>query len=104
MRQLRPDTDIQPRRFHKLVKFSLAAFLVIFLLEIWTVNRLATFGDKIQQIEDTRASLELENQYLKSQIAEQSSLPVVEKKAAELGFVPMENLAYLQTTSLAAAR
>jgi hypothetical protein len=83
-------------------------FLIIFILiipavvlEIWSVNRLATLGSKINTLEQTKAALTLENQVLENQIAQKSSLAEIEDSSKQLGFQKIKSVTYLGPDNLA---
>ena len=116
MRRLREEEDkrqnLLSRRLSKegnashvsrIIKLLFIVFLVILMLEIWVVNRLTTYGNKIQELKLTRASLELENQILENQIAQISSMLTTETKASLLGFESIKNIEYIKTPNLASA-
>lgn len=71
------------------------------LLEIWSVNRLATLGSKISTLEQTKASLTLDNQVLDNQIAEKSSLNQIEVASKQMGFQKIKSITYLGPDNLA---
>jgi hypothetical protein len=76
-------------------------FLVAATIEIWTVNRLSTYGEKISKIEQSKNDLVLENQILQNEIAKRSSLSEVEKYATTLGFEKISQVKFLQDEGLA---
>lgn len=71
------------------------------VLEIWSVNRLATLGSRINNLEQTKAALTLENQVLANQIAEKSSLSKIEVTSIQLGFQKIKSVVYLGPDNLA---
>jgi hypothetical protein len=77
--------------------------LIIFVvtIEIWVANRTSTFGEKINQLESTKYSLELENDYLKNQVAQKKSLNLNQKKSLNLGFGKSKNIEYIKSAPLA---
>lgn len=77
--------------------------LIIFVvtIEIWMANRLATFGEKINSLESTKYSLQLENDYIKNQIAQKKSLNLNQKKSWNLGFGKIKNIEYVKDNSIA---
>jgi hypothetical protein len=77
--------------------------LIIFVvtIEIWVANRTATFGEKINGLEATKYSLELENDYLKNQVAQKKSLNLNQKKSLNLGFGKTKNIEYIKTSPIA---
>jgi|WetSurMetagenome_2_1015567.scaffolds.fasta_scaffold1604888_1 hypothetical protein len=83
----------------KVLKFciyGLVIFLIVFTAEIWMVNRLSTYGDKIQNLKEMQSKLELENQILANSIAMESSMVRLEKKASELGFGTISKIEYIK--------
>lgn len=78
-------------------------FVIIFVvtLEIWVANRLSTFGEKINGLESTKYSLQLENEYLKNQIAQKKSLTLNQKKSEILGFNKAKNVEYIKPEPIA---
>lgn len=75
--------------------------LTLVILEIWVVNRLATYGDKINQLEKTKSVLKTGNNILKNQIAQKSSLREIEKVAKVIGFQEINKVGYIKDLSLA---
>ncbi len=87
----------------KYAKAGVFIFLVVVFLEIWMVNRLSSYGVKIQQLKDTEASLQLQNQELSTQLAQNLALENVQTKATALGFAPVVNYDYFKDSALASA-
>lgn len=85
-------------RARSLFKIIIPVLIFVFLLEIWMVNRLATYGNKIQEIKQAKAQLELENQVLENLVAENSSLISLEEKAAHWGFDSAKNWEYIKSS------
>lgn len=105
MKFLKQHQDKQPRKKAiKIAQIAVITFLAIFFLEIWVVNRLSTYGNKIQELKNAKAALELENQILSNAIAKETSLTSVEKKAAVIGFASVKNYTYLSSPELASVR
>lgn len=67
------------------------------------VNRLATMGAKIAQLDQVKNSLDLENQLLESQIAQKSALNNIDQKASDLGFKPIGQVESINSPKIAAA-
>lgn len=89
----------------RLVVLGLVFFLMTLSAEIWIVNRLSTYGDKIYQLKQAQANLELENQVLANSIAEASSMMVLEQKATLLGFNNINQIEYIRLSDqLASAK
>jgi hypothetical protein len=85
----------------KLIIFCALLLIPLVILEIWSANRLATYGGKISSLGDIKSNLILENQVLENQIADKSSLLEVNQKARDLGLVTAHQTIYLQPQSLA---
>lgn len=83
----------------KYIIFGMVFFLITFSLEIWIVNRLSTYGDKIQELKVAEAKLELENQIIANSVAKDSSMVALEKKAAELGFGSINQIEYIKISN-----
>ncbi len=71
------------------------------MMQIWVLNRLSTFGEKISQIERNKTSLKMENQILENQIAQYSALQKIKVQASNLGFQTSKNIEYWQADGLA---
>mgnify|MGYP001562751220 CR=1 FL=1 len=76
--------------------FGLIFCLVILSAEIWIVNRLSTYGNKIYELKQAQADLELQNQVLANSIAKASSLAQLEQKATLLGFNNINQIEYIK--------
>lgn len=100
---IKQDTTSQKELSHLAVFFAVT-ILIIITLEVWMVNRLSTFGKKIQQLKEIQANLHLENQVLENELAQNTSLLIVEEKAASLGFEPIKNITYYQPSIIAAVQ
>ena len=77
--------------------------VIVFILELWMVNRLSTDGQKIAEIQATEARLKLENQVLENTIAENSSITSLEQKVTSYGFDTSKNFLYIQPAIVASA-
>ena|SRR5258708_23110914 len=85
----------------KIVLSTMAGILVLVILEIWALNRLATYGEQILKFEKASNELKLENQILQNQIAQKSSLNKVEDQSFSLGFRPIHHIEYLGSSDVA---
>lgn len=93
--------DLGQQKAAKVIKFAVAISIALFILEVWVVNRLSTYGDKIQELKNIQASLKLENQILENTLASKKSLLSIEKRAEQLGFTYAKKLEYLSDINLA---
>lgn len=103
MKRIQEEEKKPAKKLANLVRVGIIIFLVVFFVEIWAVNRLATFGDKIQELTSAQASLELENQVLQNSIAQKASLLSVSKQAGSYGFDNVKNFEYVKPINLASA-
>lgn len=85
----------------KIVIVLVAIIIFVVMIEIWVANRLATFGEKINGLEATKYSLQLENDYLKNTIAQKKSLELNLKKSASVGFGKVKNVEYIKPEPIA---
>lgn len=89
----------------KLLRIGKIVFLIfvfILVLEVWMANRLSTYGYKIQQMKQLKSEISLQNQLLENEIAQDSSLSIIEAKANKLGFDTIKNIEYIKSDTLAA--
>jgi hypothetical protein len=85
----------------KIVVGLILIIIFVVTIEIWMANRTATFGEQINRLEATKYSLELENDYLKNQVAQKKSLNLNQKKSLNLGFGKTKNIEYIKTSPIA---
>ena len=85
----------------KLIGLSLLIILPLVVLEIWSINRLATLGVDINKMNATASSLKLENQVLQNQIAKRSSLETIDNNAKALGFQNIKSVQKVTASNLA---
>lgn len=78
-------------------------FLSLSILEIWLVNRLVSFGQRMHQLMLAQTTLELENQLLENQLASKTSLNYLSLRSEQLGFASSKNVQYLKPRSVASA-
>lgn len=88
----------------KTLYFLLAVFVVFAVVEIWAVNRLSSFGDKISSLETTKEQLMLENQILENDIADNASLNRISGLADQTGLKKMSQIEYIKAHNLALVR
>lgn len=95
--------SLEPKFYLKRKIVISLAILIIFVVtvEIWVANRLSTFGEKINGLEATKYSLQLENDYLKNSIAQKKSLYLNSKKSLFLGFNKIKNIQYIKNEPIA---
>ncbi len=85
-------------KFLVIIFFTL---LAVTLVEIWSMNRLASYGTQISDLENSKTVLTLENQDLEKQIAEKMSLKYTEAVSKNLGFQRVKNYQYVKDHDLA---
>ena len=91
-----------PLYFKRKIVIGLALIIIfVIMLQIWVANRTATFGEKINSLESTKYALELENDYLRNQVAQKKSLLLNQKKSMNLGFGKTKNIEYINFSPIA---
>lgn len=75
--------------------------LFVTVLTIWSMNRLATVGEQIAQLEQTKSALQLENELLEKRISERKSLTQIEDASKKLGFGKIQKIEYVSDNGLA---
>lgn len=103
---LMPNTisrSFEPKFYIKRKIVITLVLIIIFVvtIEIWVANRLATFGEKINGLESTKYSLQLENDYLRNAVAQKKSLDLNQKKSASIGFGKIKNIQYIKPEAIA---
>lgn len=105
MKRIKQNEESNPRKkVVRIIKISVAVFLVMIFVEVWMVNRLSTYGHKIQQLKIAQDNLKLENQVLQNQVDQNTSLNTMEKKAQLLGFSNSKTVDYVKEPALASAQ
>lgn len=96
-------SSLEPKFYLKRKIVVALVLIIIFVVtvEIWVANRLSTFGEKINGLEATKYSLQLENDYLKNAIAQKKSLNLNAKKSTFLGFNKIINIQYIKNEPIA---
>ncbi|MDO8498817.1 MAG: hypothetical protein Q7S44_03455 [bacterium] len=98
------DSAIERRKkIFRVFKVGLVCLFALLFIEIWLSSRLATYGNKIQELKTAQAELKLENQILENSIAEHTSLISLEPQATALGFTTIKTIEYMKPLNLAAA-
>lgn len=90
----RLETSSQMRK--KIITLVAVLVVAVVFLEIWAVNRLATYGEQINKLEKAKAALLLENQVLENEIAQKSSLSEMAVLSEYLGFTKVSKMEYVQ--------
>lgn len=85
----------------KIIGLIILVVGLVAVLEIWTVNRLATYGEQLSKLEQIKGSLSTENELLENQIAEKSSLSHLSEQAAAEGFRPIRDVAVVKKLDIA---
>ncbi len=80
----------------RLLKIGGVLLAVIVVAEVLVVNRLSTYGNKIQDLNDQKSALELENLLLKNQIAEFNALNNINEKASIFGFENIKKVEHIR--------
>lgn len=93
------ETPLYLKRKIIIVLVSIIIFAVT--IEIWVANRVATFGEKINELEATKYSLQLENDFLENKIAQKKSLSLNQKKSIGIGFGKIKKIEYIKLKPIA---
>lgn len=101
MKRLLKKEESPKKGFVRAIKIVALAIVLFLILEIWMVNRLTTFGNKIEQLKDVQSQLQLKNQILENEIAGEISLAQIEEKSTSLGFDSVKNIKYINPQPLA---
>lgn len=101
-KRLKQTEGIKPQeKIIKVFKIVMIGLVLFFILEIWMVNRLSTYGSKIEILKQSQARLQLENQLLENAIAQKSSLQILEKESNQLGFDSFSQVEYFKPRHIA---
>lgn len=94
---------LKTQKFHsrKVIATGIALLLIMLVAEIWSLNRLATFGTQITKFESASAALRMENEMLQNKTAELTSLNTIESHALILGFRPIHSIEYISANDVA---
>lgn len=80
----------------KYVSLVIIFLLGLTLVEIWTNNSVVVYGEKFEKLSELAKQLDLDNQILENQIAQNTSLGSIASKSAQLGFSPSESIQYIR--------
>lgn len=94
MKQKQKDESGSQKKIFRLIKIFGCFLIIVFVIEIWVVNRLSTNGQQIEDIKQIQTNLILENQILENSIAQNMSLHIIEQRAGMLGFSSAVALAW----------
>jgi len=83
----------------KLLALILVVVAVVAIMEIWMVNRLATYGEQLSKLDQIQDSLVTENELIENEIAQKSSLSHLGEAAKEQGFYTIKNIEYFKDNS-----
>ncbi|RJP47116.1 MAG: hypothetical protein C4584_00745 [Armatimonadetes bacterium] len=105
MKRLNIQKEVNPHyKLSRIIRFGLVALVFVVVLEVWMVNRLATYGENIQELKKAQSMIILENQTLENSIAEESTLALIEEKAGYLGLDKIKHLDSIQPALIASVR
>ena len=85
----------------KIIVTTLLIVVISLVLEIWSLNRLATFGDQIVKFESATADLSLENQMLENEIAKRSAFKTISEAANSIGFKRTTHVEFVSPPTVA---
>ena len=95
------ELEYQPWLRKKIIIFLGLLVLLLTVFEIWAVNRLSTYGQQISKIEESKASLKLENEVLENEVAKRNSLTEVKSQAQTVGFEKVKAIDVIDQSNLA---
>lgn len=100
--KLASQTDRKPIRGKTLFLYlSLVVFISLIILEIWLVNRLSSFGNRMYELKIAVDTIELENQILENELSTKMSLTHISQIAQDLGFISINSIEYLKPAVVA---
>lgn len=94
--QLPQHTKAPTHPLFRFFKIGIVLFILGVVLEVFIVNRLSTYGEKINEIERKKSQLELENSDLKDKLYTKLSLEKISKQASSLGFDSIKKTEYIK--------
>ncbi len=83
------------QRPSKLIFFTWILIFILFVLQILNFNHYATWGEKLNILENEKRIIEVENERLKKEIAQIGSLSFVKEKAQKAAFINASTYLYL---------
>ena len=95
IKKFKPE-DLEKKSRKKPFVIIAACFLILVIAQIWVNNTVLGFGDRFESISKLKKALEMENQLLENEIADDSSLTNIATKGAELGFSRLESIQYIR--------
>lgn len=96
---IRVSTQIISR---KKILIPVGVFLIfVIVLQIWVMNRLSNLGAMSIEIDQSKATLALENQILENQIADKSALQKLKPLADNLGFTNQFKIESIESVKIA---
>lgn len=88
---------LNKRKFFALL---LLTFFLVVVLEIWSSNRLASYGEQLAVLQKDILNLKLQNQMLSNEVAVKSSLSQIDDVSGKLGFNKIKSIEYLKIDNL----
>lgn len=80
----------------KYIFFVAVCLFILILVEIWSSNIVASFGENFASTSQLKQALIMENQILENEIAEYASLSKVASESAKLGFSRPQSIQYIR--------
>lgn len=91
------------RKIGKVGILSIALFSAAALIQLVASNALAGKGGELGELEREGSRLSYQNQLLKSELAEKSSLTAIASQSTELGLTKPESIIYVDLSEAVAA-
>ncbi len=82
-----------PKKYGALIIITL---FILVIIEIWASNTMVTYGEKFESLFKLSKTLQMENQILENEIANNTSLISIASKSAQLGFLKPESIQYIR--------
>lgn len=96
MKKFQEEKENRIKLFRKIIVKCLFVFVFIILsIQIIVSNIISASGDKIQLLEQRYNSLQAQNEILKKQITQVTSLNNLQFTAEKMGFIKNESVVYL---------
>lgn len=98
IKKFEPEKEDKAASWHQ-KRIIISVILVLTLLiipEIWISHSLATYGDKLKDIENLQSSLSLENQVLENEVSSLSAINKIASSSGALGLIAPKDIQYIR--------
>ncbi len=80
----------------KIIIFISFFLLVLVVIEIWVSHTTVSLGEQMNDIENLRQNLNLENQLLENEIASAAAITRIASQSADIGFTAPKIIQYIR--------